>query len=302
MSIFETALVGHTAVTAQLAGLLGQGRFPHAVLLHGPRGIGKTTLAHALAARLICGPAPSSSEADMFAAPQENAAPTWEADHTAAAWHQLLAGSCPDFYHVAVPEKKKSIGIDQIRELLKDLKRSADTARVTLVSPLEAMTPEAANALLKVLEEPRQGIYFILVSHMLSGVLPTIRSRCRMVRMAPLSDADTAAVLATHGLTDPTAVPLAQGCPGTLVENPTAAATQKTLNDWLAGHAETPAPNPAHLSVEDLMAAIAKQAPTYTNATHYSRLHKLNKTQKTLNLPPAATLEEALALLSLTQA
>lgn len=184
---FTTPLTQQLATAQQLHQLITQGTCPHAILLHGPQGVGKEVLAHHLTLRLICGPAPT--EADMFgaSAPTTPLAP----NTTSPQYHQLLAGSCPDFYYVSIPDKKKSIGIDQIRELLHSLKRSADTSRVVLITPFEAVTPEAANALLKVLEEPRPGIYFILVTHRLSTVLPTIRSRCRLFRQLPPAGVNT---------------------------------------------------------------------------------------------------------------
>jgi DNA polymerase III subunit delta' len=170
--------VGHAPVKAMLAGYLASGRWPHALLLHGPKGVGKRVLANQWAYRLLCGP-------DVLG---EALLPNTQSPVFA----QLAAGSCPDLHVLAVPEKKASIGIGEVRQLLELLRRSADGLRVVIVDAVEDLTNEAANTLLKALEEPRPGIAFVLVSHQLSLVLPTLRSRCRLVRCGVLAPAERA--------------------------------------------------------------------------------------------------------------
>jgi DNA polymerase-3 subunit delta' len=170
--------VGHAPVKAMLAGYLASGRWPHAVLLHGPKGMGKRVLANQWAYRLLCGP-------DMLG---EALLPNTQSTMFA----QLAAGSCPDLHVLAVPDKKASIGIGEVRQLLEVLRRSADGLRVVIVDAVEDLTAEAANTLLKALEEPRPGIAFMLVSHQLSLTLPTLRSRCRLLRCGVLTPAERA--------------------------------------------------------------------------------------------------------------
>lgn len=170
--------VGHAPMKAMLAAYLASGRWPHALLLHGPKGMGKRVLANQWAFRLLCGP----TMLDEVLLPNTQS----------AVFAQLEAGSCPDLHVLAVPEKKASIGIGDVRHLLEVLRRSADGLRVVIVDAVEDLTPEAANTLLKALEEPRPGIAFVLVSHQLSQVLPTLRSRCRLVRCGVLTPAERA--------------------------------------------------------------------------------------------------------------
>lgn len=170
--------VGHAPVKAMLAAYVQSGRWPHALLLHGPRGMGKRLLANQWAYRLLCGP-------DMLG---EALLPNTQSPVFA----QLVAGSCPDLHVLAVPDKKASIGIGEVRHLLEMLRRSADDLRVVIVDAVEDLTNEAANTLLKALEEPRPGIAFVLVSHQLSLVLPTLRSRCRLLRCGVLTPAERA--------------------------------------------------------------------------------------------------------------
>lgn len=206
-----SALVGHLQAQSRLANLLETGRFPHATLIHGPRGIGKFLMAQHLAWRLICGPNPQ--ENNMFGE-GEGSGLSYNEDSPQAA--QLTAHSCPDYHIVTVEEGKKSIGIKQIKTLLETLGRSADTARVIVLDALEDLTDEAANTLLKTLEEPRPGIYFFLISHQLSAVLPTIRSRCRLLPLQPLSRDEVAQVLAANGANPALAV-TAGGAPGNVL-------------------------------------------------------------------------------------
>jgi DNA polymerase III subunit delta' len=156
---------------------------PHALLLTGPEGIGKSRFAHALAARLLC----------------ENPVAT-NACGQCPACRWLSAGNHPDFRHIfpeadaetegdaeTTKEKKASrqILIDQIRSLesFVFVGGHRNGARVVVVEPAEAMNIAAENALLKILEEPPSSVYFILVSSSWRRLLPTIRSRCRVLKL-----------------------------------------------------------------------------------------------------------------------
>lgn len=279
------ALIGHIQAQEQLVSLLADGRFPHALIIHGPRGVGKRKLADMLAYRLVCG------------------GEGLKADESAPAFAQLQAGSCPDF-HVVEPEKgKKSIGIAQAREVLAVLGRSADTQRVVLVDALDNLTEEAANTLLKTLEEPRPGITFLLVCHQLSAVLPTIRSRARLLRLHPLALDDVRRVLRTAG-EDETLAPLAQGCPGVVLGE--GAEAFRKLSDQLAAHvregaglpAFTPATAPLVLgALKSLLAAeLSARGPTLATAKAYAALAKLEAQASDMNLPNAMVAEAALGL------
>jgi DNA polymerase-3 subunit delta' len=183
--------------------LLGQGlaRLPHAVLLVGPAGVGKTAFSEQLAALLLC----------------ESMSPELSACGQCQACRWLDAGNHPDFRRVApdgdeepeegVVEKTKkrsaaNIKIDQIRELeaFVFVGSHRDGNRVVLITEADAMNPAAANALLKILEEPPSSVYFILVSSKTKSLLPTIRSRCRVIPFGPPDAAAAAAWLAGAGL------------------------------------------------------------------------------------------------------
>lgn len=144
-------------------------RLPHALLVYGPRGVGKLALAERMAQLLLC---------------EGRSKPCGACD--GCRW--FLGGNHPDFRRVEPealwaekPEKPSIIiKIEQVRELADFLyvRSHRGRLRVALVHPAEEMNENAANALLKGLEEPPAGAVFILVSHRPAQLLPTIRSRC----------------------------------------------------------------------------------------------------------------------------
>ncbi|WP_404413411.1 DNA polymerase III subunit delta' [Vreelandella aquamarina] len=153
----------HQAVWAQLMRLHDSRRFPHALLLDGPHGVGKQQLADALVSHMLC-----AQPGDM---------PCGQC-HSC---QMLASGYHPDLLRISPEEGKRQIRIDPIREVNRFVSQTAQQSgyRVIVISPAEAMNTAAANALLKSLEEPGGKTLFILLSDVPSRVLPTIRSRCQ---------------------------------------------------------------------------------------------------------------------------
>lgn len=166
--------------------LLGRlDRMPHALLLAGPQGTGKSMFAQALAARLLC----ENAQGDAFAC----------GDCLPCGW--FAAGNHPDFRliepgggendageneePIATQTKRKSeyIRIDQIRAIEDFLAIGTHRqgARIVILQPAESMNGATANALLKALEEPIDNTLFILISNNTARLLPTIRSRCQTI-------------------------------------------------------------------------------------------------------------------------
>ncbi len=224
----ETAvLFGQGAAEAAFLDAAAGGRVPHAWLLTGPRGVGKATLAWRIARRLIAGGAGPS----LAMAPDD------------PVFRQLAALSSPQLFLCRRPWDDKgerlrtAITVDEVRSLKGFFQRSAADGghRVAIVDAADEMNGAAANALLKVLEEPPQAATLLLVSHQPGGLLPTIRSRCRTLRLAPLGPHDLGLALAAAGATpEAAAVPAL----ATLAGGSAGAALTLIASDGLARYDE----------------------------------------------------------------
>lgn len=193
----ETALlVGHAVHAAQLAGAYRAGKLHHALLLTGPKGIGKATFAFHLAHHLNANPR-SEGAPPAFAAP----------DPSSGTFRQVAAGAHPAVLHLTRPYDEKAkkfkgaITVDEVRRVGRFLSLRAhdDSYRVVIVDPADDMNRNAANALLKSLEEPPARALFVLISHAPGGLLPTIRSRCQVLRMSPLNEAEIEKAMGAFG-------------------------------------------------------------------------------------------------------
>jgi len=190
------SIVGHAGPRRILTAALTAGRLPHALLFHGPVGVGKGTAARRLAAALLC--------TDAHRRPCG----------TCAACGRIAHGNAFDLMTL-VPDGAQ-IKVEQVRAL-KDLVHSGVRPGVALVDPADAMNASTANTLLKTLEEPPPGWTLVLVTARPEAVLATIRSRCQAVRFGRLSRPETEAVLAARGVAPehlPLVARLADGAPG----------------------------------------------------------------------------------------
>ncbi|WP_111642012.1 DNA polymerase III subunit delta' [Marinimicrobium alkaliphilum] len=149
----------------QLDAQIEAGKLPHALLLAGPPGIGKRHLAEALTQRLLCQQPSSGSACGRCRTCELN-----------------RAGTHPDRLLMTPEEGSRAIKVDQVRQVIDQLGKTAQQGgrRVVLLYPAEAMNVNAANALLKALEEPAPETVLVLVSDSPGAVLPTIRSRCQL--------------------------------------------------------------------------------------------------------------------------
>lgn len=186
-----TPLFGHDAAVAAFRDGLERGRLHHAWLVTGPEGIGKALFAQKAALRVLA-----------LGAGPEVAAPGLDvpADHPIA--RLVEAGSHPDLMRLErlvkdTGELARSINVDQVRGLQRLFATTASFSpwRVVIVDAADDLERPAANALLKNLEEPPPSSLFFLVSHAPQRLLPTIRSRCRPLRLSLLeADAMTSAL------------------------------------------------------------------------------------------------------------
>jgi DNA polymerase-3 subunit delta' len=187
-----TPIRGHDSALRTFRNAAASGRLHHAWLLVGAEGIGKASFAYALARRLLAEAAGPELAGQGLDVPD---------DHPIASL--LAAGSHPDFKHLqrlskdSSGELARNINVGQIRALqgLLGSTPSMSDRRIVLVDSVDDLEPSGANALLKNLEEPPADCLFLLVSHAPGRLLPTIRSRCRILRFRPLLQADMRAVL-----------------------------------------------------------------------------------------------------------
>ncbi|MCB2107202.1 MAG: DNA polymerase III subunit delta' [Rhodobacteraceae bacterium] len=197
-------LVGHEAAAQSFLTAWQSGRMAHAWLLSGPRGIGKATFAYRLARYILAkGAMGSQGETDLFGAPAEPSLQMAESDPVFA---RVRASGHADFRVVEREKMKTSdrlsnvIGVDQVRKIIDFMYLTpAESAwRVVLIDGADAMNTAAANAVLKVLEEPPRQTILLLIAHNADRLLPTIRSRCRRLELRPLTDSQTRALIGRY--------------------------------------------------------------------------------------------------------
>ena len=194
-------LIGQEAAETAFLDAFAADKLHHAWLLTGPRGVGKATLAWRIARFLLATP---SQDGGMFAAPPPSTLDVPE-DHPVA--RRIAAGgegALKSITRTINPDTKrlrKQIVVDDIRALngFFHLSASDGGRRVVIIDDADEMNPNAANALLKMLEEPPARATLLLISHQPSGLLPTIRSRCRTLRLGTLGPEQMAKALAASG-------------------------------------------------------------------------------------------------------
>ena len=194
-----------------------EGRPHHAWLITGPRGIGKATLAWKIARFLLATP---DDGAGLFAAPPPA---TLDIPHDHPVARRMIALSEPRHFLLRrpwddtarPPRHSQVITVDEVRRMKAFFTLAAADGgrRTAIVDSADEMNPQAANALLKLLEEPPRGVTLLLVSHQPARLLPTIRSRCRELRLGPVGAADMAQALAAAGIepVDPAALAILSG-------------------------------------------------------------------------------------------
>ena len=201
-------LIGHAAAESVLLRAWQSGRMPHAWLFTGPRGIGKATLAYRFA-RFALVEGAADGQGGLFGGPAAPAVPaaTLAVDPSNQVFRQVAAGGHPDLFtlergliHPDTKRTTNEIVVPHVRRVNEQLRLTPVEGgwRVAVIDEAEAMNPNAANAFLKLLEEPPAKALIMLVSHAPGRLLPTIRSRCRLLVLPPLSDTDVDGLLHRH--------------------------------------------------------------------------------------------------------
>ncbi|MGB3794770.1 MAG: AAA family ATPase [Alteraurantiacibacter sp.] len=204
--------IGHDDAWVNWRRALAGDRMHHGWILSGRKGVGKSAFAMAAARELVA----------------ENGIPQPEGQH-------------PDIRYLSHPprndaearkrddgkpfELARNIKVDQIRELQRRLntRPTLGSRRVIIIDPADDMETSAANALLKSLEEPPAGTYFLLIAHRMGRLLPTIRSRCRILTFPRVADLDMDAILARESPQATSqersaAIAAASGSPGAAID------------------------------------------------------------------------------------
>lgn len=197
-------LVGHAAAEAAFLEAYNAGRLHHAWLITGPRGVGKATLAWKIARFLRA--TPPMGDAGLFGEPPAPATLDIAPDHPVARQARALAE--PGIMLIRRSPNANTgkmsdvIRAEDVRKLggFFGLSVVDGGRRVVIVDAADDMNPTAANSLLKLLEEPPASAVLLLISHQPSHLLPTIRSRCRALRLDPLCAPDLARALEGAGL------------------------------------------------------------------------------------------------------
>ena len=196
-------LYGHAEAESTLLEAYRSGRFPHAWLITGPAGIGKATLAYRMARFILAHPDPRATAVAVATSLAV------DADHPVARRMAVQAQGDLLVLERTINEKTgklyQDIRVDDVRRTVTFFGSTPGEGgwRIAIVDTVDELNPSGANALLKVLEEPPRRGVLLLVSHSAARVLPTIRSRCRVLALRPLSAADVgraaAAALAEEG-------------------------------------------------------------------------------------------------------
>jgi DNA polymerase-3 subunit delta' len=195
---------GHDVQARAFARAAARGRLAHAYLFTGPTGIGKRLFADELAKALLC----------------EVRTGNLEACDRCQSCILFDAGTHPDFIAVARPPDKNELPVEVMRELCRgfSLKSARGRAKIAVLNDADDLNDESANCFLKTLEEPPPLSVFFLVGTSPEAQLPTVVSRCQVVRFSPLPDALVADILREHGVEDDRlaehAVKLARGSAG----------------------------------------------------------------------------------------
>lgn len=193
MKTFETMCPWLTEPLATIEAAAGRDRLGHGWLISGPADIGKRDLVYVLASRLLHGR--TGTAIPRPASPAEIVARYAELDDVDG-WH-------PDLHRVRAEEGKLSIAVDQVREMTATLALTPHVAglKIVVIESAERMTTEAANALLKSLEEPTPNTYLFLLAERPGRLAATIRSRCQRLTLKRPARAATLAWLEGAGLT-----------------------------------------------------------------------------------------------------
>lgn len=193
-------LFGHEEVQEAVVSAINTGTLHHGIILAGPEGIGKSTLAYHVARTLLDY---QGGDGGLFGPAEVE---SLSVSDTHPVFRKVAGGSHPDLLILKTREDEKTgkmqkfITVDDARKVASflSLTPAESQYRVVIIDSVDEMNVNAANAILKILEEPPRNAYLILLSHSVGKLLPTIRSRCRTFKLSPLSDDAFSKALKTY--------------------------------------------------------------------------------------------------------
>jgi DNA polymerase-3 subunit delta' len=191
---------GHSHILEGFQQVAHRHRLGHAYLFIGPEGIGKRMFAHELGKAMLC---------EMV----ENLTPC----DRCSSCLLIEAGTHPDFLFVRRPEDANVFPVELMRDLCQSfsLKSARGRGKVAILEDADDLNDESANTFLKTLEEPPPSSLFLLIGSSRSQLIPTILSRCQVIRFAPLAEDNVADILRAKGVSDESRLRLLLGlCPG----------------------------------------------------------------------------------------
>ena len=196
-----SALHGNDATKKRIGAAIVGGTLPHAFLISGPQGSGKLTLAKEISAALNC---------------EKKGTHTPLPCHECNACRRIAEESFTDVKILRKPKDKATIGVGEVRYFREDMFLSATESdkRIYIISDADKLTPNAQNALLKVIEEPPLGVYVFLLSASDDAILTTIKSRTQHIAMERFNEEELGKYLGRTGERDRELLMSADGCIG----------------------------------------------------------------------------------------
>ncbi|MCB9989110.1 MAG: DNA polymerase III subunit delta' [Rhodospirillales bacterium] len=199
-----TSCTGQENIESFVLAMAQSQRMPHALIFAGPEGVGKATMAFRLARYLFKHGNTEDDSGGLFG----EALPAEKPENLSVpsadpVFRQVASGGHPDLMTVEreTDEKtgkvKSGVSVDSVRKVAPFMRMTASQGgwRIVIIDDADTMNRNAQNALLKILEEPPEQALLILITHRIGALIPTIRSRCRVVNIPPLSRADFAALI-----------------------------------------------------------------------------------------------------------
>ncbi len=211
----NSRLFGHAEAEHFLAQGYRSGKGHHAILIEGPEGIGKATLAFRFANHILSHPEPGLAPAELA-----------DPDPASMVSRQIASGASHNLLHLTRPVDEKTgrmkgaITVDEVRRAGKFFSQTSGTGnwRIVIIDPADDLNRNAANAILKILEEPPKRSLFLVLTHAPGKLLPTIRSRCLPLKLKPLPDEALRRALGHLGLESSTSDAVISAAGGSVSE------------------------------------------------------------------------------------